>query len=168
MTAISLRPAIASDYDRISFLCGQLGYRASTAEIAQRVEMAGHMPHFSHYVAIDEAHLIVGWAYVFGICTLEVEPYLEVAALIVDEAKRGLGIGKTFMMEFERWAIATGYKSVALRSQVSRVDAHRFYRSLGYSDSKTSMRFNKELVQPTERACHCPGRTPAADRKKST
>ena len=49
------------------------------------------------------------------------------------------------MRRVEQWARKHGCKSVNLRSNVARKDAHAFYQSLGYNLVKTQHVFQKNL-----------------------
>jgi GNAT superfamily N-acetyltransferase len=72
-------------------------------------------------------------------------PEAIVQALVVDQARRGSGIGQAMMAAAEAWAIERGFTSVVLTSHVARVDAHRFYEKLGYQPVATSQLFRKVL-----------------------
>lgn len=64
-------------------------------------------------------------------------------ALVVDEANRGSGAGRTMMAAAETWAADHGFASVALGSRVSRSGAHAFYEAIGYRREATSHLFRK-------------------------
>lgn len=64
----------------------------------------------------------------------------QVESVRVASAHRGAGLGGTMM----RWAVARcrerGCRLVQLTSNTDRVDAHRFYRALGFQPSHVGMK----------------------------
>jgi GNAT superfamily N-acetyltransferase len=54
-------------------------------------------------------------------------------SVFVAAAARGKGIGRLMVAEVERRARARGARRVQLVSNKVRLDAHRFYRTLGYT-----------------------------------
>jgi GNAT superfamily N-acetyltransferase len=64
----------------------------------------------------------------------------------VHRTARGLGIGKRLCYEVEQWARGKSVRSLRVRSQIVREDAHRFYIREGYRNVKTSVVFEKNLI----------------------
>jgi GNAT superfamily N-acetyltransferase len=54
-------------------------------------------------------------------------------SVFVAEAARGQGIGAKLVAEAERRAHRRGARFITLSSNKNRLDAHRFYRALGYA-----------------------------------
>lgn len=52
--------------------------------------------------------------------------------LVVDDPRRGEGIGRELVGFVEAWAVDQGFETVALASPLDRDDAHEFYESQGY------------------------------------
>ena len=96
-------------------------------------------------VAQNAAGAVVGWVHVRILRLLELEATAQVASIVVDERRRGAGIGRALMAEAERWAVAQGCEETLLYSNAVRADAHRFYEGLGYQRAKMSYRFHKRL-----------------------
>lgn len=57
---------------------------------------------------------------------------------------RGAGVGRLMVAEAERRALERGATRVELVSNKKRLDAHRFYRTLGYAQSHEG--FRKKLL----------------------
>jgi GNAT superfamily N-acetyltransferase len=53
--------------------------------------------------------------------------------MVVDNARRGEGIGGLLMAAVESWARARGLTHIELSSNSGRVDAHRFYERHGFT-----------------------------------
>ncbi len=62
-------------------------------------------------------------------------------------------VGQTLMERAEVWARDQGYQEVRLRSGLYRSEAHQFYRSVGYTLTKTSHTFRKILDTEPTTAC---------------
>ncbi len=68
---------------------------------------------------------------------------VNLESVFVAAAARGRGIGRLMIAEAERRARERGASHVLLASNKQRVDAHRFYRDLGYPQSHEA--FKKSL-----------------------
>ncbi len=145
LPAVAVRRARLEDAAAITDLCGQLGYPSTAAAVEERLRQV--LPREDHalYVAELTGGPVAGWVYVFGHPLVESDARAEVAGLVVDAAQRGSGIGRLLMRQAEGWAREKGYRTVSLRSNVIRVQAHAFYESLGYTSPKTQKAFRKNL-----------------------
>jgi aminoglycoside 6'-N-acetyltransferase I len=56
--------------------------------------------------------------------------------LVVDDARRSEGIGAKLIEASAQWAREHGCTHMELASGAGRVDAHRFYRAQGMSESR--------------------------------
>jgi GNAT superfamily N-acetyltransferase len=133
------------DAGSIAGLSGQLGYPSSVARVRQRLRNlladGGH----AIWVAENGAGAIAGWIHVFVKQLLESDREIEIGGLVVDQIFRGQGAGKALVERAERWARSRRLKSVYVRSNVVRKEAHIFYQKLGYKIIKTQTAFRKTL-----------------------
>ena len=143
-----LRVATEADANRISVLCGQLGYPSSAEEALGRLRIIFQAPAHAAYVAQEEeSGNVVGWVHVFVPRLLVSDSQAEIGGLVVDEGSRWHGVGRMLMRQAEEWALAQGCRAIRLRSNVVREGAHGFYERLGYSRLKTQTVFRKSLAR---------------------
>lgn len=142
-----LRRARLRDAEPLAALCSQLGYPSSPEEARRRLQRLGQHPDHAVYVAEDEGGTAIGWIHIFLRPLLEEDLAAEIGGLVVDEAHRGLGIGHRLLERAERWARRHGCHTVVVRSNIIRLEAHRFYEKCGYREVKTQRVFHKVLEE---------------------
>lgn len=103
--------------------------------------------HNSLLIARDERQ-ILGFVQIVKSMQLGLEPYYEVAELLIKEAERGKGIGKRLLARAEAFAIEHNVYETKLCSQVHRSRAHVFYENNGYEFCKISQFYEKNLRKP--------------------
>jgi GNAT superfamily N-acetyltransferase len=141
MTDIQIREAQASDSPAIARLVTQLGYPSSVAEIQKRLAVFSGQPDYAVWVA-ESSSGIVGLTGVFLHYALEFDGACgRLLGLVVDEAHRGQGIGKQLLEHTEGWLRERGVSHLTLTSGGQRIEAHGFYRHLGFEE--TGLRFVK-------------------------
>ncbi len=145
---IRIRPARREDSAALAKLSGQLGYPTTAKVILTRLEDAAKDPFSIVLVAELPSGEIAGFAQFTHQRFIESDLCVEVAALVVDESRRGRGLGRLLLSHGERWARDRGCNIINLRSNVIRAAAHAFYERLGYRHYKTQKAFRKELNDP--------------------
>ncbi len=75
----------------------------------------------------------------------ECQPFMVIENVVVAEHARSQGIGKALMSALETEALKANCRYIMLVSSSSRVDAHEFYKSLGY-ETDGFRGFKKYLV----------------------
>jgi len=140
---LALREPRPEDADAVAALLDELGYPSSVDQAAERIAWIGHDPSTLLLVAEVEGE-------VAGLAALHVRNLIErddvgcsVAALVVAERFRRLGIGARLSEAIEAEARARGCETLALHTAHRRADAHAFYESLGYEH--TGRRYAKTL-----------------------
>jgi GNAT superfamily N-acetyltransferase len=140
-----IRRAQAGDIPALARLSGELGYPSTVEQVRGRwrdIESDGNSAVF--VAVVDGA--VVGWVHVYRHRVLEADSRAEIGGLVTAPSVRRRGIGRTLMARAEEWAREHGLKSVGLRSNVVREEAHRFYANLGYVMTKTQATFRKQLA----------------------
>jgi GNAT superfamily N-acetyltransferase len=140
-----IRKARMEDAGRIATLSAQLGYAASRREVLAR--LAPLLNDRGHAVLVAEtaSGKVVGWVHAFARRLVESDPHAEIGGLVVDGRFRGRGIGRLLMQRVEGWARKKNLRSIYLRTNVIRRDAHAFYERLGYKKIKTQHTYQKAL-----------------------
>jgi len=139
---VSIRQMTAEDIPVSRLLLSQLGYPMDAHEIRRRYHAVARSGDHSLMVA-EQDGCIIALCHMYARPSLDKPPEAVVQALVVDQAFRGSGVGKTMMAAAEAWASDHGFTSVALGSHVSRPDAHAFYEAIGYRCEATSHLFRK-------------------------
>jgi len=145
---VHVREATPADAEALASLSGQLGYPADVPTILRRL---AQVERGVVLVALDAAGMVCAMAHVEPRRLLIAEPFVELAALVVDEAARGSGAGAVLLAAVEAWTREQGFASVRVRSNVLRERAHRFYLREGYIEKKRQAVFLKRLHATTTR-----------------
>ena len=142
---VRIRKARQADAPRVAVLSGQLGYPATTKEMAVRLRQALRARHGVCFVAETKEEGVIGWVHASVTPLLEVKRRAEVNGLVVEEKVRSRGAGWLLLEAAENWARKKGCKGMSVRSNVIRERAHAFYLRNGYEHYKTQKAFRKSL-----------------------
>ena len=142
------RPDDAAELARLST---QLGY-AMTPHVAsaQLAEVAGHGDHALLVAEASEGGGLAGWIQISLSRIFESPSSAEIAGLVVDETRRGEGVGPRLLRAAEDWARQRGCRRVRVRSNVIRERAHAFYVREGYAKVKIQQVLEKPLPAEKE------------------
>ena len=104
------------------------------------------LAHNDHQVYVAEReNKIVGYIHLIHSMRIGSNPFVEIAAFIIDESTRSLGIGSSLIKETEAWAAELGLKDIRIRSNIIRQEAHNFFQNRGFQNIKTQEVFLKRL-----------------------
>ena len=141
---IKVRTAEETDCSEITRLSNELGYPSSFKKVCEILDMV--LSHDDHQllVAADDQKLF-GYIHLVHSLRLSSEPFIEIAAIVVEETSRNMGIGKALVNETEKWAKNKGFDYIRIRSNIIRDDAHQFFYHKGFKRLKTQDVFFKEM-----------------------
>lgn len=132
------------DAAAVNRLSGQLGYpetvAVTTSRMASLLAAEGHCL----LVAVSGAE-VAGWMQVSEMLLLESGRFAEIVALVVEESRRGQGLGKQLVDVAGLWCSDRGLDRLRVRSNVTRTGAHLFYLRQGFSEIKESKVFEMLL-----------------------
>jgi len=141
---VFVRSIIEQDAESVNALSAQLGYvmpiDQTLANIKSVLATRGH----TAFVAIHE-NKIIGWIGVAEALQIESAPFCEIRGLVVDENYRGYGVGKLLIERVRQWAKETGNNTLRLRTNMIRMEAHLFYRHVGFKEVKEQKVFEMKI-----------------------
>ncbi len=140
-----VRSASPDDVPALTKLAVDLGYPSTEEQISARLKRVTADTEHAVFVAEDSTGRVVGWVHVFINKLLESDARAEIGGLVADPSVRRQGIGRALMERGEHWARTRGLLVIALRTNIKRTEAHRFYESLGYLAAKTQHSYRKQL-----------------------
>ena len=140
-----VRPMQEQDAAAVADLAGQLGYPSTAAQMRTRFGILSAEANSAAFVAEGVGGRVIGWIHVVGRAFLEMDPYAEIAGLVVDAGARRMGAGKELVAATGTWARGRGYATMRVRSNVKRVESRPFYEGLGFVTTKSQYVYEKRL-----------------------
>ncbi len=135
----------AQEIQRISKIV--LGYDVDLDIVKKQIEKLTNDN--KHNVIIgfenEQTRKIIGFVHAELYESLYMDTGLNILGLAVDSNFQGQGIGKKLMSAIEDYALKNNISYIRLNSNVRRIDAHKFYESIGYVCDKTQKRLIKKL-----------------------
>ncbi|OYV34702.1 MAG: hypothetical protein B7Z83_08160 [Thiomonas sp. 20-64-5] len=139
-----IRTASLEDAAALAGLSTQLGYPADAATMRQRLALV--LPSPEHAVFVTELDgQVVAWMHVLRVLHLETGLGAEIVGLVVDEARRGAGIGAALVQRAADWARAQHLTTLTVRSRAERLRTHQFYQRLGFVQQKVQHVFMMDV-----------------------
>lgn len=139
-----MRTATPADAEAISALIIDLGYEATTEDVAARlsaIETAGQ----AVLVAEIDGHVVGCLSTSMMTVLHRPAPVGRISMMVVAERHRSQGIGAQMVAAAEKLLTDKGCQLVEVTSNLRRVDAHRFWERSGYE--RTSARFAKQVCR---------------------
>ena len=136
------------DAEAIQRICNiSLGYAVSIETVMKQIQkLSEDVNHHYIYVYEDEElQKVVGFVHAEVYESLYSYAGLNILGLAVLPEFQGKGIGKELMNHLELKAKDDSVTFIRLNSADYRVEAHKFYESIGYVCDKTQKRFIKKL-----------------------
>jgi GNAT superfamily N-acetyltransferase len=142
---LEVRTVRLEDAVALAVLAGELGYPNTADEMRARLNLLHDRA--DHWVGVAARGSVpLGWVHVARRLVLESGECAEILGLIVSESARNTGIGRRLVAAAEHWSRSLGLASIAVRSNVLRVESHRFYPALGYARTKSQHVYAKALA----------------------
>ena len=139
-----IREAVSDDATALTGLSNQLGYTITEASTKQNLEViSGHEGEIL-LVAMHEKEL-VGWIHVFQTTRLEAGSFCEIGGLVVNDKHRRMGVGKLLVEQAKYWCLRSTTRTLRVRCNIKRIEAHAFYEALGFAEHKQQKIFEMTL-----------------------
>ena len=141
---INVRAASRDDCSGITHLTNQPGYPSTEEKICEIMDLV--LSHKDHQVFIAEIeNSIVGYIHLIQSMRIGSNPFVEIAAFIIDESSRGGGVGSSLIEKSQKWATGKGLADIRIRSNIIRQEAHKFFQNRGFQNIKTQEVFLKRI-----------------------
>lgn len=140
---ITVRKANISDSNSLVALSKQLGYETNEDFLIKRFETLKNRQ--QEVIVAEINNLVVGYISYEPYYTLYMDPGLNITALVVDNQYQNKGIGKALILEAEKYAKTNNLAFLRANSSSRRIEAHKFYRKVGFDNEKDQKRFIKEI-----------------------
>lgn len=88
---------------------------------------------------------VVGFVHVEKYEVLYAPTMANILGLATSKDFQGKGYGRILLHLAEKWAKEKGCSHIRVNSGMSRTEAHKFYRAMGYDSEKEQKRFLKEI-----------------------
>lgn len=143
--SITIRPANEADAPAVAKLAAELGYACEPADMRRRISVLLKSSSDLLIVALIASKEPVGWLQAHAVHVVESGFRVEITGLIVCAGARRLGVGRKLVMRAEEFARSLGAQTLVVRSNVTRVESHRFYPKLGYVATKMQQVYRKTI-----------------------
>lgn len=141
---VSIQNASRKYLTGIRELVLEWGYSASESQTQIWLEAVLNSPNHKVFVAVSNDS-IAGWIVIEKRISLSTEFTSEITGLVVGSNFRRLGIGQLLVNAAAEWSQSLGLSQVVVRSNVSRLESHDFYQSIGFELKKTAHVYAKGL-----------------------
>lgn len=132
---VVIRNALLADAIVISMLSKQLGYDVSVSDMESHLRLLDGRSTDITFVVEDSGE-VIGWMQVSEMVRLESGRFCEIVGLVVDERYRGKGIGKLLVRKAMEWCADIRCIKLKVRTNILRVEVHKFYASAGFVEKK--------------------------------
>lgn len=139
-TALTLREVQGSDAEllHLSALLATMDDETPLplATMRERYAAMRRLPDYRCYLMVDDNDVPMATfsLLVFPVMVHDGRPEAVLEAVVVAPAARGRGIGKLMMAEAMRLSREAGAAKLMLSSNARRLQAHQFYRQLGFTE----------------------------------
>jgi N-acetylglutamate synthase-like GNAT family acetyltransferase len=141
---LTIRDAREADADAVAGLLGQLGYPVDAQAVEARLQRLAVVG--DRVIVAELEGRVIGLGHLQVAPTIEYDrPAAKIGALVVSDARRGQGVGRTLVQALEDEARLRGCEVLFLTTSEARDDAHAFYERVGLE--QTGRRYGRTLSE---------------------
>lgn len=141
---ITIRVARTEDYKQLADICrNDLGYEVLDELVKDKLQLVDSSRECV-FVA-ENINEVIGFVHVEIYNTIYCGSLANILGLAVSKKNQRMGAGRMLMCAAQEWASKKGVIGVRLNSSSKRLEAHDFYRAIGYNLEKDQIRFMKML-----------------------
>lgn len=144
LTITQIHHISPEEASQITELSAQLGYQNNSNDLMKRLVLLVKSEADCVFVA-KEGSTMIAWIHGFVALRVESELFIEIAGLVVHEAHFQQGIGKLLVNAVAEWGKAMGVHQLRVRCNVIRTESHKFYKKIGFKESKQQLVFALEI-----------------------
>lgn len=142
---IRIRRALVKDASGIQKLnTAELGFVYQVGKTRQILTQLLQSEQDRIYVAEVEG-AIVGYVHACNYTPLYSPPVKNIMSIAISKDYQRHGIGKVLLERIENWAKETEASTIRIISNGSGINAHEYYKNLGYEGGKLQLYFTKKL-----------------------
>ena len=134
---------ISDDIKICNIIESELGYLCNAELVKGKINQLNEKRE-KVFVAVDNDK-VVGFIHVEKYDVIYFETMANILGLAVEKGYQRKGLGKELIWSVEKWALENEIYMMRLNSGITRKNAHKFYRHLGYKSDKEQFRFTKKL-----------------------
>ncbi|MDN5351250.1 MAG: hypothetical protein PWQ12_166 [Clostridiales bacterium] len=146
MNNLEIRFAREEDAADMEGLIEQLGYTFRHDRVVSWIQAYRDDSSKDILVATIADH-VIAWCSIEIVQHYHFDLHAEISGFIVDSAYRNQGVGKQIMNTAEKWALDQGCTRLRVRTNVTRMDAHRFYEHCNFGVIKEQYVFSKRIKE---------------------
>jgi N-acetylglutamate synthase-like GNAT family acetyltransferase len=131
---IVIREANKGDIDALTLLMNELGYPTTVNEMQRRLSKISDHPDYKTLIATINGEVVGMAGLAKGIFYEKNGNYMRIAALVVKQSSRNMGVGKALLTTAESLAVEQGLETILINcgNREERRRAHQFYHEMGY------------------------------------
>ncbi len=145
---IEFRDIKRQDIEELVKLCSGIGgYNLRYENMSERVRDVMKSENGTVIVAVDPSNSVAGWIQLEVCASILTDKCCNISGLFVDPRYRGRKIGKMLIDKAREWGLERECTSLNILSDQKRIDAHNFYKHIGFKQIKTEETFHLELEE---------------------
>jgi GNAT superfamily N-acetyltransferase len=143
---INFREIKRQDIEELVNVCSEIGgYKLRYENLSERVKEILKSQDKTVILALNEDNTIIAWVQATVCNFILSEKCCDISGLFVVSNYRGRKIGKKLIEQVFEWGKKQNCTGLRISSEITRIDAHNFYKHLGFKHIKTNKSYFRSL-----------------------